>query len=48
MLGGALDATAKAAARLGGTVSKPPFDTPFGRLAVLTDNQGAVFVAEAR
>jgi hypothetical protein len=42
------DATAEAAAKLGGTVLKAPFDTPFGRLAILTDSQGAVFVTEAR
>lgn len=37
------DAAARRADELGGTVSVPPFDTPFGRVAVLTDPTGAVF-----
>ncbi|MEV5979064.1 VOC family protein [Streptomyces sp. NPDC052114] len=37
------DATAAAATRLGGRVHAPPFDIPYGRIAVLTDNQGATF-----
>ncbi|MEV0575506.1 VOC family protein [Streptomyces sp. NPDC050392] len=37
------DAAAETAVRLGGRVSEPPFDIPYGRMAVLHDNQGAVF-----
>lgn len=37
------DATAARAAELGGSVMVAPFDTPVGRMAVLTDPQGAVF-----
>jgi hypothetical protein len=37
------DASAALAGELGGTVSVPPTDTPPGRLAVLTDPQGAFF-----
>ncbi|MFB6674729.1 VOC family protein [Streptomyces sp. NPDC056390] len=37
------EATADAATRLGGRVKEEPFDTPHGRVAVLTDNQGAAF-----
>ena len=37
------DATAAKAAELGGSVIVPPFDTPVGRMAVLSDPQGAVF-----
>jgi len=37
------DATAAKAAELGGQVIVPPFDTPVGRMAVLSDPQGAVF-----
>lgn len=29
--------------RLGGRVTADPFDTPYGRIAVVADNQGAVF-----
>jgi len=36
------DAAARTAA-LGGTVIRQPWDTPYGRMAVLSDNQGAVF-----
>ena len=39
------DATAKKAAELGGTVVVPPFDAPWVRMTVLTDPQGATFVA---
>ena len=28
---------------LGGQVLQPPFDTPYGRMAVVADDQGAVF-----
>ncbi|RBL86200.1 VOC family protein, partial [Streptomyces cavourensis] len=31
------------AVRLGGRVSAPPFDIPYGRMAVLHDDQGALF-----
>jgi predicted enzyme related to lactoylglutathione lyase len=37
------DATANTAAGAGGTVHVPPFDTPFGRMAVIGDPQGAMF-----
>jgi predicted enzyme related to lactoylglutathione lyase len=37
------DAAAARAAELGGSVVVPPFDTPVGRIAVLTDPQGAMF-----
>ncbi len=37
------DASAAAAAKLGGTVSVPPTDIPPGRFAVITDPQGATF-----
>ncbi|MFI1938568.1 VOC family protein [Streptomyces purpureus] len=41
------DATALAATRLGGRVTEPPFDTPYGRIAALIDNQGAAFAVLA-
>ena len=37
------DATAEAAAKLGGTMIVPPFDTEISRDAVIADPQGAVF-----
>ncbi|MEV0259567.1 VOC family protein [Streptomyces sp. NPDC050732] len=37
------DAAAAAVTRLGGRVQAPPHDTPYGRIAVFTDNQGATF-----
>ncbi|MFJ2771941.1 VOC family protein [Streptomyces sp. NPDC087300] len=37
------DAAAATVTRLGGRVQEPPDDTPYGRTAVLMDNQGAVF-----
>ncbi|MGW1548964.1 VOC family protein [Streptomyces sp. NPDC002346] len=37
------DATAETAVVLGGRVSAPPFDIPYGRMAVLHDDQGAEF-----
>jgi uncharacterized protein len=37
------DATAAKVTELGGTVMVPPFDTPIGKMAVVTDPQGAVF-----
>jgi predicted enzyme related to lactoylglutathione lyase len=37
------DATAARITELGGSVMVPPFDTPIGKMAVVTDPQGAVF-----
>jgi uncharacterized protein len=37
------DEAAKRAAELGGQVAQPPFDTPYGRMAVLRDPAGAAF-----
>ncbi|MFD4631279.1 VOC family protein [Streptomyces sp. NPDC058284] len=37
------DAAAATTTRLGGRVQAPPADSPYGRIAVLTDNQGAMF-----
>jgi len=37
------DAAAKKAEALGGTVMAPPFDTPYGRMAVIADPTGAAF-----
>jgi uncharacterized protein len=37
------DATAAKAVELGGSVVAPPEDTPYGRLATLTDSTGATF-----
>jgi len=37
------DAAVAKAAELGGTVIAPPWDTPYGRMAVVMDDQGAVF-----
>ncbi|MNI51846.1 27 kDa antigen Cfp30B [compost metagenome] len=37
------DATAERAASLGATIMQPAEDTPFGRLATLSDPTGAVF-----
>jgi uncharacterized protein len=39
------DATAQRAAELGGRVAVPPFDGPWVRMTVLTDPQGATFIA---
>jgi uncharacterized protein len=39
------DAAAEKAAELGGTVVVPPFDAPWVRMTVITDPQGATFVA---
>jgi predicted enzyme related to lactoylglutathione lyase len=41
------DATAAAVVRLGGRVRQAPFDIPYGRMAVFTDNQGAEFAVLA-
>ena len=37
------DATAAKATELGGRVVQQPWDTPYGRMATLADDQGAVF-----
>ncbi len=37
------DTTAATAGAAGGSVMRPPWDTPFGRMAIITDDQGAVF-----
>ncbi len=37
------DRSAERAAKLGGSVLAPPFDTPLSRTAVLADPQGAAF-----
>ena len=37
------DAAVARAEELGGSVVRPAWDTPYGRMAVLADNQGAVF-----
>jgi uncharacterized protein len=39
------DGTAKKAAELGGQVVVPPFDAPWVRMTVITDPQGASFIA---
>jgi predicted enzyme related to lactoylglutathione lyase len=39
------DATAATATELGGTVVVPPFDAPWVRMTVITDPQGATFIA---
>jgi uncharacterized protein len=39
------DATAERAVQLGGQVVVPPFDAPFVRMTVITDPQGATFIA---
>jgi predicted enzyme related to lactoylglutathione lyase len=39
------DATAARAFELGGTVVVPPFDAPWVRMTVITDPQGATFIA---
>ena len=39
------DATAERAAELGGQVIVPPFDAPWVRMTVITDPQGATFIA---
>jgi len=37
------DAAAGRAGELGGIVIRPAWDTPYGRMAVLSDDQGAMF-----
>jgi hypothetical protein len=37
------DATTAALTAAGGSVARPPSDTPYGRIAVVTDDQGAAF-----
>ena len=39
------DAIAQKAASLGGEVTVPPFDAPWVRTTVITDPQGATFLA---
>jgi uncharacterized protein len=39
------DATAARASELGGQVTVPPFDAPWVRMTVITDPQGATFIA---
>ena len=39
------DATASKATELGGTVIVPPFDAPWVRMTILSDPQGATFIA---
>jgi uncharacterized protein len=39
------DAVAAKAAELGGTVLVPPFDAPWVRMTIITDPQGATFIA---
>ena len=39
------DATARKAAELGGKAIVPPFDAPWSRLTILSDPQGATFIA---
>ncbi|MBT2488231.1 VOC family protein [Streptomyces sp. ISL-96] len=41
------DGAVSKAVELGGRVQADPFDTPYGRIAVLTDNQGATFAVLA-
>jgi predicted enzyme related to lactoylglutathione lyase len=41
------DRTAAEVSRLGGRVTAPPFDITYGRMAVLSDNQGASFAVLA-
>lgn len=37
------DAAVAKVTELGGTVQQPPFDTPYGRMAMVMDDQGAAF-----
>jgi uncharacterized protein len=37
------DAAVKKATDLGGSIVAPPWDSPYGRMAVVSDDQGAVF-----
>lgn len=37
------DAAVDKAAELGGSVIAPAWDSPYGRMAVVTDDQGATF-----
>jgi uncharacterized protein len=39
------DVTAETAEKLGGTVVLPPMDVPWSRMTILTDPQGAMFIA---
>ncbi|MFD5424038.1 VOC family protein [Streptomyces sp. NPDC127084] len=42
------DRTVEVATSLGGRITAPPFDIPYGRMAVLSDNQGASFAVLAQ
>jgi hypothetical protein len=37
------DVAVETATKLGGQVLAPPWDTPYGRMAILADDQGAAF-----
>ncbi len=41
------DEAVEVAAKLGGTVLRPAWDTPYGRMAMLADDQGAAFAVMA-
>lgn len=41
------DEAAESVIKLGGTVMRPAWDTPYGRMAVLSDDQGGVFAVMA-
>ena len=41
------DEAAEVATKLGGNVMQAPWDTPYGRMAILADDQGAVFAVMA-
>ena len=41
------DEAAEVATKLGGNVMQSPWDTPYGRMAILTDDQGAAFAVMA-
>jgi predicted enzyme related to lactoylglutathione lyase len=41
------DEAAETAIKLGGSVMRPAWDTPYGRMAILADDQGAVFAIMA-
>lgn len=42
-----VDEAAAEVERLGGRVTQPPWDTEFGRMAAVTDNQGVAFMVMA-
>jgi hypothetical protein len=39
------DATAARASELGGKLIVPPFDAPWTRMSIISDPQGAMFIA---